>query len=372
MDKKEWIIKNFSKFKTNREMLTEFEKQFGKTSYQTLVDLCIKLKLYRAVNKQQYGEEQKQWLKDNYPLYKDYFNSLELITKAYNEKFNRNETKEHIRSRLRKFKLTQDKTFTPEQLKWLSENPLDVDKFNKVFGENRTRQALLVITRKNNMRDRLKSPKTRDLTQDEIKFIQENYDKYSVQQLYELISPDMHPHVFNQKLVDLGFRKFKKTQKKLNHEQIQILKNYQNYIRDNVIDYDTLSKKTNLNRNRIRRELINLGFDLSSYSRSGSEPIGYEFIKEGRVYIKISNDYRAHHKNYVLKNRYLYEKYHNVKLSDDDLIIHLDGDLTNFSSENLVLLTRGEFGIFNTHEKTPRTRKTVYLYSKLRGIVDYD
>jgi len=40
-------------------------------------------------------------------------------------------------------------------------------------------------------------------------------------------------------------------------------------------------------------------------------------------------------KGFVFKHRHLYEKYHNVKLSDDDFIVFLDQDKNNFSKNNL-------------------------------------
>ena len=44
------------------------------------------------------------------------------------------------------------------------------------------------------------------------------------------------------------------------------------------------------------------------------------------------------------KHRYLYEQYHNVKLNDDDYIIFLDQDRTNFSKDNLFRVNQKELG----------------------------
>lgn len=48
--------------------------------------------------------------------------------------------------------------------------------------------------------------------------------------------------------------------------------------------------------------------------------------------------------NYVNASRYFYEKLNDVKLSEDDVVFHLDGDKKNFSKENLKLISRKEQG----------------------------
>lgn len=67
------------------------------------------------------------------------------------------------------------------------------------------------------------------------------------------------------------------------------------------------------------------------------------------AYIKVSNSQNKRDK-YVLKNRYLYEQYHGVKLDDiDDVIIFLDDDYTNFSKENLYRLPRKTHALYLNH-----------------------
>ena len=43
---------------------------------------------------------------------------------------------------------------------------------------------------------------------------------------------------------------------------------------------------------------------------------------------------------YMTKKRYLYEKYHNVKLKKNDVIIFLNHDFNDYSKENLVKIDR--------------------------------
>lgn len=80
-----------------------------------------------------------------------------------------------------------------------------------------------------------------------------------------------------------------------------------------------------------------------------AKEIGFESPpdKNGLIRIKIND------KQWQYKQRYLYEKYHNIKLSDDEFVIFADGDKNNFSKENLIavpkdiartfyILTKGE------------------------------
>lgn len=79
------------------------------------------------------------------------------------------------------------------------------------------------------------------------------------------------------------------------------------------------------------------GFD---YKNIGDEIRNGSCVK---AYIKVSNSQNKRDK-YVLKNRYLYEQYHNVKLHKiNDIILHLDGNHDNFSIENLYLIKRKVF-----------------------------
>lgn len=55
-------------------------------------------------------------------------------------------------------------------------------------------------------------------------------------------------------------------------------------------------------------------------------------IKRGsanQTFIKLPNEC------YVLKKRYLYEQYHNVKLQPNEIIVFLNGDYNDFSIDNL-------------------------------------
>lgn len=77
--------------------------------------------------------------------------------------------------------------------------------------------------------------------------------------------------------------------------------------------------------------------------------IGDEFTRNGKVYIKISNKPKEKHSNYILKKRYMYEKYHNIKLNYDDCIIFLNGNHNDFSKDNLYRISNSINGYLVGH-----------------------
>lgn len=80
-----------------------------------------------------------------------------------------------------------------------------------------------------------------------------------------------------------------------------------------------------------KRKIRYKDYDINMVRDMGSRlPIGSERIKpDGMVQIKIRKN------KWEYKQRYLYEKYHNVKLTTNDYIIFLDGNRNNFSKDNL-------------------------------------
>ena len=108
--------------------------------------------------------------------------------------------------------------------------------------------------------------------------------------------------------------------------------------------------KENYNKENLRKYLWRNKIPYKHYNKNmirnmGDKiPIGTEYIKpDGMVLLKVDKN------KWIYKQRYIYEKYHNIKLKDDEYIIFLDGDRTNFNIDNLKLLTRQEasyLGIF--------------------------
>lgn len=94
-------------------------------------------------------------------------------------------------------------------------------------------------------------------------------------------------------------------------------------------------------------------------------PVGSERVTvDGYVEVKIANP-----KKWVLKQRLLYEQYHNVKLTKSDVIIFLDGNHLNFSIDNLARLTRAELARYcqdHNYCDNPEISKTAVLIAKLK------
>lgn len=90
-----------------------------------------------------------------------------------------------------------------------------------------------------------------------------------------------------------------------------------------------------------KRKLRYKGYNANKVRNMGSDyPIGYEYTKDdGMVLVKIAKD------RYEYKQRLIYSKYHNVELTEDDYIIFLDQDRTNFKIENLKRVNRRESSI---------------------------
>lgn len=68
----------------------------------------------------------------------------------------------------------------------------------------------------------------------------------------------------------------------------------------------------------------------------------------GRTRIKI-RDTGDDKKDWYPYGRYLYEQYHNTKLSKDMQVIHIDGDKSNYSVENLMAVTHKEHAILTAN-----------------------
>lgn len=66
-------------------------------------------------------------------------------------------------------------------------------------------------------------------------------------------------------------------------------------------------------------------------------PIGTDAIKsDGMIKVKVGS------KKWMYKQRKIYEDYYNIKLNDDEYIIFLDQDRTNFNIDNLRKISRKE------------------------------
>ena len=158
----------------------------------------------------------------------------------------------------------------------------------------------------------------RPYSEELVQFIEENRMKYYVNEMSELI--------------------FEKFNKKITHKALA-----KYYYRHNL-DF----KKKN-----------------TSYKCLLTKPAGTESNpdKNGLVRVKINE------KQWVYKQRLIYENYYNIKLPKDYIVVFLDNDKTNYSIDNLMavpikvaLRTAGQNMFYNDKELT----KTSLLISEAR------
>jgi hypothetical protein len=96
-------------------------------------------------------------------------------------------------------------------------------------------------------------------------------------------------------------------------------------------------------------KIIKTGLEIGWVSLRGftEKNIGDEIFNGKATFIKTSNESKERYGNYVLKQRYLYEQYHSVKLKTNELIIFLNGDKKDFSKENLYKVSRYICGLMS-------------------------
>ena len=133
------------------------------------------------------------------------------------------------------------------------------------------------------------------------KFIKENVNKYTKEELKQLIQDKYDIQMSNEAL-----RRY------LNRHKIK----------DRYIDY----QKNNI------RDVYKC-------------PIGTERTTNEGVFVKI-----AQPDVWRRKSRIMYEKYHNCKLKDDDYIIFLNQNINDFSKNNLVKSTQQEIAYLHNKE----------------------
>ena len=103
------------------------------------------------------------------------------------------------------------------------------------------------------------------------------------------------------------------------------------------------------------------------------EGVGYEYKRAdtGHLLIKVTSHHKESHKNFMLKHRYILEQAHG-KLKKNECIVFKDGDKTNCTLENMMVVNRSEFGTLVKKdffkEQHPQIREAVVLVTKLERI----
>lgn len=97
-----------------------------------------------------------------------------------------------------------------------------------------------------------------------------------------------------------------------------------------------------------------MGANRTSFKKGQKPPnlkqIGEEQIqKDGYIFIKVNDKPNARQDNWMPKQQYIYEQYHNVKVPEKSVVIFADGNYRNFDIDNLVMVTRSELLYLNQH-----------------------
>ena len=127
------------------------------------------------------------------------------------------------------------------------------------------------------------------------------------------------------------------------HFETQMVELAPTYTLDELLKVATRNYHYKITKNQLRqylskRNITYKDYDINKKRDMGSKlPIFSERVKtDGMTQIKISKN------KWEYKQRYLYEKYHNVKLKTDEYVIFLDQDKTNFNIDNLKVISRQE------------------------------
>ena len=254
-------------------------------------------------NKYDYPDEVYEFIKDNFSEY-----GLTLLP-ILNEKFGINMSKKNLSycaySKLGlKSHFVKEYSFTKEEEDWLVNNAYNykqlndvTEDFNAVFP--RIKRSKTSIAQK---LQRL-SIRLQKIDCNEVDWLRKNAPYFSLSELVE-----MHNEVFEKK------RTYQSLQSMASRNNIKILS-------DKDSSFDHWHKNSKLTR------------DVGSIHHSA----GREFVK---VTLNDSSKRLKKNEIWILRSRYEYERQYGRKPKKDEVVIHLDGDNTNYSKENLYLAPR--------------------------------
>lgn len=137
-------------------------------------------------------------------------------------------------------------------------------------------------------------------------FIYQNYKNISSQQLASLINKE-----FGTSFTAIQLRSFK-----VHHK---LKSGYNNHFKPGTVPWNKGTK----------------GVMKANSGSFKPSKIGQTNIHDGYKIIKTLQGWQQY-------SRYMYEKYHDCKLTSDERINYLDGDKSNFAKENLIKVTKQE------------------------------
>lgn len=104
--------------------------------------------------------------------------------------------------------------------------------------------------------------------------------------------------------------------------------------------------------------------------RKGDIPFNKREIGSERVTVDGYTEIKVAEPNiWEMKNRVLYEKHHNVKLTKDDIILFLDGDRSNLNIGNLFLITRQQLVRLNQFDLVKEDKELTKVGINIASVI---
>lgn len=233
-------------------------------------------------------------------------------------------------------------SYTLEQDEWLRQNFATLhiqelsDRFNKLFGVDLNKRYLQAHC---NNQLNLRKHNQHKFTEDELTFIEHNYKIMSNQELADNIGVSINS-IKNCKKRN-GWKSVEPHDKWTEDMDVWLIQNYlecNNYT-ELAVRFSTIFGKEYSQyalRSRATRYLKLIS------NRQGNAPAGWNskeigsetvLSHSGYTYIKVAD------RKWIPKQQYIWEQAYG-KIQDGEMVVFLDGDKTNFSLDNLTVVTR--------------------------------
>lgn len=110
--------------------------------------------------------------------------------------------------------------------------------------------------------------------------------------------------------------------------------------------YNLIITKSSFEKYLCRHNIHCIDYNKNKVRDMNKKPIGYEYVRnDGMILVKIEQPSK-----WEYKQRLLYMKYHNCKLTSNDYIIFLNQNRNDFSKDNLVKIDRKESSILSNQK----------------------
>lgn len=303
------------------------------------------------MKKGNYTQDQENWLRINV-MNKTYKNLVEL-TNAFNNVFGECRTKAAIQTKINKsmgMKLNTNNLFTEEEDKWLRENYRKYlmkelcQKHNDIFPE-RTEQSLTQYLFRQGLLMKL-------WTAEEENWVCKNY--YEYESLEKLL--DEFNRRFDRKRTLQGFSlhcqnvlKLKRYIPPTEEENSWLIENVDKYTYDELAnEYNRIFQK-DVSRSALEsyiKRTLKLQKEDPKKFVSVPNPVGYKKKINGRTYVRVKElDYNLPSKNrgqstFVPLAKVIWENHYGKKVPDDCQITFLNGNKDDFSIDNLYCIKK--------------------------------